>query len=99
MNAPYVLVGVVRTASGATRVHVDPMTGMIVQSFSTKDGRYKDSSTSMGRSTALELVALLNRAVAVAPIIKAAHDVRVRASAGAEATYERIVKRAIGGAQ
>ncbi|SKS50958.1 hypothetical protein [Mycobacteroides abscessus] len=96
MNTPYVPVGNVKIENGSVDVRVDPRTGFVVATIEDERGRLAASAVLTPESV-LELTKLMARASAIAPSIKAAHEVRMRARATAEDTYDRIVNRAVGG--
>ncbi|OHU29066.1 hypothetical protein [Mycobacteroides chelonae] len=97
MSAAYVRIGEVKTETGSVTVHVDPHSGYVAVRL--KERGYSADSTVVGPAAGLELTNLMVRAFAIAPSIKAAHEVRMRARATAEDTYDRIVNHAVGGAR
>ncbi|OMB79230.1 hypothetical protein [Mycolicibacterium conceptionense] len=95
------LIGEVQLSTGGfVRVSVSPVTGELYVRPLTRDHRYRDChGLDLAAVDANAVAQLVLRAAALAPSIKAAHEVRQRAVQTAEATYERIVANAIGRAQ
>lgn len=98
MNSKYVPIGAsVQCDSGCAEVYVDPITGSVITTFRSRRGDGTNTAH-LDAAAVAEMVVLLGRAAEAAPKIKAAHDVRMRARATAEDTYDRIVNHAVGGA-
>ncbi|SKV05846.1 Uncharacterised protein [Mycobacteroides abscessus subsp. bolletii] len=90
-------IGEVELSSGVVYVWVNLDSGKTIMRIGDRNGR--SDAGAMKPDEIAKVVELLERARRVAPSILAAHKVRQRAVMAAEATYERIVARAIGGAQ
>ncbi|WP_100483112.1 hypothetical protein [Mycobacteroides abscessus] len=90
-------IGEVELSSGVVYVWVNLDSGKAIMRVGDRHGR--SDAGAMKPDEIAKVVELLERARRVAPAILAAHNVRQRAVMAAESTYERIVARAIGGAQ
>ncbi|RIS60069.1 hypothetical protein [Mycobacteroides abscessus] len=90
-------IGEVELSSGAVYVWVSLDSGKTIMRISDRHGR--SDAGAMRPDEIAKVVELLERARQVAPAILVAHKVRQRAVMTAEATYERIVARAVGGAR